>query len=779
MFRNNLITVLRSLWKNKTTTAINVIGLTIGITVAIVLMVIIKNENSFDGFQQNLNTLCRVLIKYDAENGGKQIISERTPSALAENLEIDFPELKNRVVATVDISRLKIGDKLYEESALYADNNFLRNFSFPLIKGDAERALGEPYSVILTESLSKKIFGGKDSYYQFVEMQGRQYKVTGLIKDPPPNSSLKFSALLSLSSFSIYNQLKNHWSNNLTIVYINLPNGENGLNFEPKLAQFTKKHMEQHSFAIQPFARIHLYSKADYGIKSKGNINNLIVYTIFVFFILLTSVINYTNISFNQVDRKINEIGMRRVLGASIFQIFIRSFLESLVICGIAFSFSLLIIGYILPEINYLIDRNIAFSYLRESIFEIAVLLTVVSMLLGVLPSVKIIKLCKARVLKKNIIIKSANFSVKGMLALQFSIALFFLITTMLISGQIGFINSSYNINENEDIIIAESNSGEELDNSKSGLFYNSVAENYLIKSSSYSGGIAKLDAFLLEIISVNGAKDFCYLNKVSDNYFEMHNIQIKSGRSFDTELYQTDTSDAIVVNEAFVKRFDIKNPVGAVVEGENKNYKIIGVTKNFTFATLRDSIAPFVFTPATAVTNFSFKAGRENLASAVQLLKNKWNEYFPDKTLSYTFFNESVLRNYKDELVAGKLFIVLSIISIFLALLGVTGLSSLIMIKKEKEIAIRKVLGASVKNLIFDFSKEFILVIFIGFCLAAVSSYNYLDYFMTEFVYKANIDFIPFIISLLIISAVVILTITLQSVKSLIANPINSLRGE
>ncbi|MFH1194905.1 MAG: ABC transporter permease [bacterium] len=779
MFRNNLVSVLRSLWKNKTTTVINVVGLTIGITVAIVLLVIIKNEKSFDGFHKDLTSLYRVLIKYDAENGGKQLISERTPSALGENLELDFPELKNRVVVTSDISKIKIGDNLYDETALYADNNFLKNFSFPLIQGNNEDALSEPNSIVLTESLSKKVLGDKDSYLQFIELYGRKYKVTGVAVDPPANSSLQFSALISLSSYSIYNQLKTHWSNNLTTVYINLPRNISKLSFETRLKQFTKKHMEKHSFAIQPFSRIHLYSKTDYGIKSKGNINNLIVYTVFVFFILLTAVINYTNISFNQIDRKLNEIGMRRILGASVFQIFLRSLMESAVICAFAFSFSLMILSYILPNISYLFDRRIEFYLIKNSLFEIAALLAGVSLLIGLLPVAKIVKLSKSRILKKNIISRNSNIPVKGMLALQFSIALFFLITTILVSKQIGFINTSYNINDDDDIILVDNNQGENSDNSKSRLFYNSIAQNNLIKSSAFSGGTGVIDAFYLEMITLNGLSDFCYLDKVSDNYFDMNNIKILSGRSFNTERFQTDTSEAIVVNEAFVKKYDIKNPVGSVVPGENKNYRIIGVAKNFTFLTLRDSITPFMFTPATATSNFLFKVSKQNELAALNLIRNKWKEFFPDRIFSHTFFNESILRNYKDEIVAGKLFVALSIISIFLSLLGVAGLSSLLMIKREKEIAIRKVLGASMNDLILHFSKEFVFVILIGFCLAAVSSYNYLDYFLKEFVYKANIGYFPFVISFFIVSLIVFITITMQSIKSLFANPINSLRSE
>ena len=787
MFTNNLISILRNFWKSKTTTFINLVGLTLGLTVAIILIILVKHENSFDTFHKNSNTLYRVLSVRQEPGSNIRKYFSFSPSALGENLKANFPELKNNVSLTATGPKMRIGEILYDEETLYVDNNFLKIFSFRMIKGNSENALNEPTSVVLTNSFAKKIFGNQDPFNNMITINKKAYKVAGIVEDTPANSSLQFSALFPISSYQIYNQIIDDWGNNLTYVYINLPINMSNESAEYMINQFTKTYKAEGTisvFALHSILRMHLFSNSDYGgikpeSKTKGNITNLIIYTFFVFFILLTAIINFTNISFNQIYRKTNEIGMRRILGASKMQIFIRSWLESFIICIASFIFCLLVVSLILPEFNSLINRRIEFSSILGSLGEIGTVLFVVSLLLGILPAMKLTTQSNPQTLRRGINFSNSYKSVKGMLVVQFAIALFFLITTILISKQMSFINSKYNINEDEDIIQVRNSRNEKTTDVQSKLFFENVAKSNLIKTSTFSQGIGVRNATYLDEFALNGKKELCSIYKIEKEHFSMYNYKIKMGRSFDDKAFPSDTSDAIIVNESFLQKFGIKNPLNTIVTGSTKNYKIVGVVEDYASYTLKQKIEPLVLLPVKKITDFSFKVSKQNELAALGLIKKEWKRYYPDEVLSYTFYNETVLKEYRDELISHKLFRILSIASISLSLLGVVGLSSLMLVKRKKEIAIRKILGASIQNLIFHFSKEFSIVIGIGFLIACAFSYNYVKNFLDDFVYKIRIDSIPFITSLVMIMLIVFTTISIQSLKVLYANPVESLKNE
>lgn len=786
MFKNNFISVIRNLWKSKTITTVNLIGLTLGLTVSIMLIILIKHENGFDAFHKNKNSLCRVLTVSKEQNSNQKTYHTFTPSALGENLKANFPELKNMISVTIKGSKMRIGEVLHEEKAFYVDNNFLRIFSFNMISGNAQTALSDPNSVILSKSFAKKIFGDKDSFNQMVTINKKAFKITGILEDTPANSTFQFSALFSINSLQFYNELLSSWSNNLTDVYINLPANMERTSTEKMINEYTKRYKNEtpfSEFALQPLLRMHLYSANDYGIVSRdpseGSITNLIIYTFFVFFILLTAIINFTNISFNQIFKKINEIGMRRILGASKMQIFLRSWLESLIVCAISFTICLLIIQAVMPEFNSLIKRKIEFSSILENSLEIGIVILSVTVLLGLLPALKLMNLSNPRLLRRGVNFSNSNKSVKGMLVVQFAIALFFLITTLLVTRQMQFVNSKHNINDDEDIIQVSNLRNEKATAVQSKLLFEAIAQNNLIKMATYEQGTGVRSASKMENFEVNGIKKLISFDKVEKGFFSMFNYKMKMGRAFDAKKFPSDTADAIILNEAMVKKFAIKNPLNSTISCAGKNYRIIGVVEDYTLSSLKEEATPLALLHASNIMDFYFRVTKQNEKAALDMIKAEWKRYYPDQVFAYSFYNEIVMKDYNSEIIAHKLFKLLSILSISLSLLGVVGLSSLMLIKRKKEIAIRKILGASIHNLILHFSKEFGVVIAIGFIIACAASYNYIDKFLADFKYKTDIDSIPFLISLGIILITVFAAITIQSLKSLYANPIESIKSE
>lgn len=776
MFKNNLISVLRSFWKSKTITFINITGLTVGLTVSIILIMVIRHENSYDTFHKNSGSIYRVISGLTNGDNKTDYIS-LSPAAFGENLKTEFPGLGDKITLTKNSPRLKIGETLYDGDVLYADNNFLKIFSFNLIKGSADNALAEPYSIVLTRALADKIFGNSDPFYRSIEIKGKNYKVTAIAENVPSNSSVRFNALISLSSYSGYNKGADNWSRLDYSVYVQLPESISKDNFESKLGSFIKKHTNEMSFCLQPLLKIHLHSKIDYAMNSVllGNISDLYVYSFFVFFILLIAVINYTNISFNQILKKSNEVGMRRILGASKIQIFMKSWLEALLICTASFAISLILIKAAIPELNSLMNRNMEFSFIFGSMFYISLVLLSVSVILGLLPALKLIKSSNPQTLKKGNGFNTSNGFVKVMLVVQFAIALFFIITTMFVSSQVGLIDSNLNIRDDEDFIVVNNTGFNQEDKDaagKSKIFFDAVSANGLIKASAYSG-LESNDDFV-----VNGRKINCFVMRESEGYFSINNHKIISGRKFNEKQFPSDAAGAVVVNESFIKKHNLTDPLNAIISSGNDNYNIIGVVEDYYFS-LKDKVTPQIVMLSPYAKSYTFKVDRQNSKAALGFIKNEWTKYYPDITAKYQFERESMQVFYHDEMVAQRVFKILSIISISLALLGVLGLSSLIMIKKKKEIAIRKIHGATSSNIILQLSKEFITVIAISFLIAGTVSYGYTVKFLEDYAYKTSINSIPFIMSLIMVTITVLAVIIIQSLKSLRANPVESIKSE
>lgn len=776
MLGNNLISILRGFRKNKTITLINLAGLSIGLTVAIVLLILIKYENSYDTFHKNGNRICRVITGM-VDRFNKTEYIHISPAVLGENLQTEFPELSGRISLTKNFPRLKTGEVLYGSETLYADDKFLNMFSFNLVKGSVENALTEPYSIVLTQTLANKIYGNNDPLFQSVEIRGKNYKVTGIVEDVPSNSSIRFDALVSLSSYDKYNMGASDWKKLDYFAYINLPENITKNNLESRLQLFTKKHTDEVSFYLQPMLRIHLHSKTDYSLSSAGlgNITDLYLHSLFVFFILLIAVINYTNISFNQILKRSNEIGMRRILGATKFQIFTKSWIEALLFCIVSFIIALLLVKTAIPELNMIIKRNIEFSFVLGSSFDILILLLATSIFLGAVPAVKLIKSSNPHMLKRGTGFNTSNKFVKGMLVVQFAIALFFLITTILVSNQVNMINSTLKIGENEDLVIVNNtnyNPDDKDSAGKSKIFYNEISKNNLIKASYYEGN-AMDDDFL-----VNNQKINCFVMKESDGYFSVNNYKIILGRIFDEKKYPADAVNAVVVNESFIKMYNIKDPLNTGISKENENYKIIGVVEDY-YSSLKEAVIPQIIMLSPYAKEYIFKIDKQNSQAALELIKKEWARFFPDNYAKYQFGRDSMLNSYRDELMAQKIFKILSAVSVFLALLGVAGLSSLIMIKRKKEIAIRKIHGAAISALIMQFSKEYIIIIGVSFLTASVISYYYISKFLEDYTYKISINPLPFLVSLAMVLITVFTVIIIQSLKSLYANPIESIKSE
>ncbi len=775
MFRNNLISVLRSLWKSKGITLINLIGLTVGLTIAIILLMLIKYETGYDSFHKNGKNICRIITGIK-NNERKVEHIFYTPPAMGEILKTEYAELTDRVTIAKDGPKLKIKNELYTDITYYADNNIFKIFSFNMIGGSSEKALTEPNTIVLTKSLAKKIFGNTNPLNQVIDSNGKSYEVTGIIEDIPTNSTFRFSALISLSSFSGYSAALNNWNIFGYYVFINIPEALSKEAFEPRLQKLAEKHTEERSFFLQPLFRIHLYSKADYGMESKldGNVNNLILYTFFAFFILLIVIINYTNISFNQIHKKSSEVGMRRILGASKYQVFIRSWLEAFLSCAVSVILALLIVNASLPELNLLINRKIGFSFIMGSIFDVSILLLAISILLGLIPALRLVKNSTPQVLRKAADFNKSNKFVKGMLVVQFAIALFFLISTILVSRQINFINSNVGVKEEEEIIDVI-NKYDPADKGAAGIskiFFAAVSQNNIIKTSYYEGGGGFTD------LDINNKKVNCLIMNTSDTYFSFVNSKIKIGRDFNEKTYPSDAAGAVVVNESFINKYNIADPLNTQIFSGERTYKIIGVAEDFYFS-LKDKILPVVIMPAEYADFCSFKIDKKDTKAALDIIRKEWAKYYPDRMPKIQFESENVGLLYFAELTAQKIFSILSLISIFLSLLGVIGLSSLIMVKRKKEIAIRKIHGATINSLLFRFSKEFMIVIAIAFTAASALSYSYINKFLEDFVYKIKIDSIPFIESLATVMAIVLLTVTIQSLKALYANPIESIKSE
>lgn len=807
MIKNYFKTAWRNLWKNKTFSAINIFGLSIGIAAFLLIINYLRFEYSYDDAHEKKDRIYRVPMM-TKEKGGKEQTFAFTYPAVAPALKKDFPEIEETARFRRQGGIVKHGEQMIAEAGAiyYADASLFKIFSFRFIKGNANTVFKELNDAVITAETAKKYFGDADPVGKALNYRDEDYIVKGVLEDIPANSHIRFNILLNYEKYiQITNGRANTswgWSDFYT--YVLLKPGTNAKALEAKFPAFTEKYMGttmaqegfENTFYLQPLEDIHLRSRYDYELAGNGDLSYLKYLGIAALFILFIAWINYVNLSTaHSLDRS-KEVGIRKVVGAGKFQL-VRQFLaESLFLNLIAIIIGVLIFRLTLLPFSNLVEKDISYLNITDWRFWIfmIVLFLLGSLLAAFYPAfvlssfqpVYSIKTSQGATGLKG----GKNFLRKSLVVLQFVAAI------VLISGAIGFYQQlrymqtrDLGVNIDQTLVLQQSSSLDSVSLPAFTSFVNDMKANAAVQSITASTSVpgAEVGGSSGYVLRNSESVKRCRNLGVDKNFIPAYGLTVIAGRNFSNDLVITDTNTVvnILLNETAVEVFGLTKAEDAlgkfISDGNNYQYKVIGVVKDFHQESLQHSFDPIVFYPEQErfMGNFSLKLNTADLPAVMSFVKQKWTVHFPASPFRFFFLDERFNAQYKNDKLFGTVLWLFTAIAVTIACLGLFGLSLFTITKRSKEISIRKVLGASLLQITGMITKDYLKLVLIAGIVALPVAYMLVSNWLKDYAFHIGIGFWFFIIPLLMIMSIALLTVLYQSLKAAITNPVKNLRNE
>ncbi len=791
MFKNYLKIAFRNIKKYKGYSFINIAGLVIGLTAFILIFLYIRYELSYDRFHKNADRIYRVYMHQKGNLWHGTDLWNVTPPILAPTLKNDFPEIVTSVRLYKDRSGkiINIEDNTPRRvQILYADPEFLEMFNFPMIKGNSETALSDPYSLLITEKASVKYFGNEKSIGRIINIksgngQNYSYKITGIMKDIPGNSHINFEFLSSIQTlFTIGNIDPFTYRGNFTKTYIQFHANYDVKAFEKKLQEFNTR--VGRVFRIQPMTEIHLYGNLNVELESNSDIKYIYIFSAIAVFILLIACLNYLNLSTAHASKRTREVGLRKVIGADKSSI-IKQFLgESFFLTAIAFLISIFLVKTLLPVFNAFIERKISFGIHNDLnlILSLILLLVVTALIAGSYPAFYVSSFQPVKTLKEYYRSGSKRGLTlrNSLVVIQFVITIVMIISTITVFRQMQFIRNKklgFEYGHIINIPLAR-NFSDKFDE-----FKNECTSHSYITEATLSNTPINVKDY--DSAEWEGKEDettrMIYKASVDYNFIDFYNIDIIEGRKFSRNMATDNT--AYILNETAVRDFGIKNPIGKIFRMKSRQGTkgtIIGIIKDFHFHSLHLKIAPLALKIEPAHT-LSLKIHPKdfNLQDTMTFIENKYKQFFPGHVFEYTFLDENIERMYIQEKKGSQIFNNFTFLAIFIACLGLYGLVLNMIEQRTKEIGIRKVLGASVSGVSFLLMKSFLRQVIIANLIAIPLGWFIMQRWLENFAYRAQIGPLVFAASAFLVVGIALLTVSYRAIRAATANPVDSLRYE
>ncbi|MFC2128849.1 ABC transporter permease [Bacteroidota bacterium] len=804
MIKNYFKIAFRHIIRQKSFSIINILGLTIGIAVSVLILLYVRNELTYDKFHDNVDNKFRLAVR--AEVQGNTIEIPGSPAPLAPSLLSDYPEVEEAVrVYGSQTPFISYEDKLYYESGLYyVDPGFLEYYTVEIKEGNPETALEAPYSILISEEIAAKYFGDKDPVGELLKFNNNEeFTVTGIIKKSRENSHLKYRMLASFET--LYKRPSQGgpplqgWMGLSYTTYVALKENADQELFTKKISELCLEKMGPMAiqigivmnFFLQPIESIYLGTELTMGDDNHGDKNMIYIFSAIAIFIILIACINYMNLSTAQSAKRSREVGIRKVAGASGSKISWQFLGESVLFSFISFWFALLVIELLLPVFNNLINKNLDINYIKEWDLSLGILgiVILVGLISGSYPSFFLSSFKPIKVLQGKSRIGTGNkYFRKGLVIFQFTISIILLCATGLIFKQLNQVKNK-SLGFNKEQLVAIHLRGSDF-NSKADIFKEEIASigNVISVSnaSTYPGGSSRM-IMLFEFDENPDANPMVNVIHTDISYLETLGITLLDGRNL-SEDYSTDSAN-FIVNEQLVKEVGLgPDPIGKSITQQGIegvfppiNGKIIGIVKDYHFTSLHQPIEPVAICLGDEGSRYTIaKIQTENIPQTIQQIKTIWEEY-TSRPFEPEFIDEAFDNQYDSEKKLGNTFIYFTLIGIFIACLGLFGLASFSAEQRIKEIGIRKVLGSKTGQIVQLLSKEYLSLILISTILGWIGAYFIIDKWLVLFPFKINIfEYIwIFILSSIVSLIIALVTISARSFKTANSNPANSLRYE
>ncbi|MEQ8243148.1 ABC transporter permease [Fulvivirga sp.] len=815
MIRNYFKIAFRNLVKHKFYSAINIAGLAAGVACSLLIYLFVANEMNFDKFHEGGDRIYRIVRT--GKFSDNEFRYPVAPAPLANALVNEIPEIETavrfRFNGTWLVKTPQMNESFKESQVIYTDSTFFDLFSFPLIEGNSKNVLNRPNTVAISRSIAEKYFKDVSPIGKSLLLDGEyNYEVTGVFEDMPANSHLQFNILMSLASTP--EAQNEQWLSNNFFTYFKTKEGVNKEALqkkiqlfyenkaEPELIQYVGSTIEEFkangnsvNMVLQPMEDIYLTSDFIFDIGTMGNEDSVLLFLVIAVFIIGLACINFMNLSTARSANRSKEVGIRKALG-SVRSHLIRQFLlESIIISIISIIIGCLAAAVMLPLFNHLADKSLTFP--GTPLFYLALLgfALFIGVIAGTYPAFFLSSFRPINTLKGKLSSGAGGSAIRsGLVIFQFLISIILIIGTLAIQKQLDFIqNKKLGFNKNQLVMVNDPYMlGDKRDS-----FKEEIEKLSSVASCSYSG-----------FIPVNGynRNDNTYWEKgvspsqdntislqmwqVDEDYVQTFEMELIEGRNFDNTI--ASDSVGLIFNEEAMRRFGYENiddkwiqtyafdqTTRSVINDEFENYKIIGVVKNFHFESMKENIGPVAMRMGRSTGLLSVRLNTEDYQSALQLIESKWNEFANGLPFNYTFLDDQFDNMYKSETKLGELFAIFSGLAIFIGCLGLFALAAFMAEQRIKEIGIRKVLGASVKEIVLMLSKQFTKLVLFAFVIAAPISWWAINTWLDSYVYRITLGFEIFLIAGFSAFLVAWITVGYQSIKAAVSNPVDSLKSE
>ncbi len=793
MLKNFFLVAIRNMMKHKVYSLTNFAGLAIGMAVFILIALWVNDELSYDKFHKNINNLYRVISKGAYLGDGV----DGTPVPLAIAIKYEIPDIID-AVRIMDVPKLVISydDKAYyEDKILLTEQPFFNLFSFPFLYGNPENALSNPNDIVITEKIAKKYFGDENPIGKTLVAEGKyQTTVAGVLKDIPENSSFEYDII---ASFKIkgeeYTYLESHWGSLMASTYVLVNENSNLKNIIAKLNLIGEKNncpqfKDGVSFDLQPFLAVHLDGKNDYrNYADIGESKLVYSFSIIAIFVLLVACINFINLSTARSLIRAKEVGMRKTVGASRFQL-IRQFLgESILLSAISFFLAIVLVELCLPAFNNLVEKSLDIS-LFNPVFIIGgiCIIIITGAVAGSYPAFYLSSFAPVAVLKGKERSVSGKLSLRRILVVfQFSLSIALFIGTAIIYLQLNYIDTKDLGFDRANVvhIPLKENMGPQYSSIKSVLLRSPYIESVSSQYNLETNVDFSTNGFVWEGGVPNYGLQFNTSN-VEPDYFETLRFELVRGRLFSKEL-TTDTNAAVIINEEAAGQMGLENPVGKRFGYMELDATIIGVVKNANVASLYKDISPRVYSPVQDFADASehgkvlIRFSEDNFEGALSHIRNTWEKFNKVTPFEFELLDDTYKNLYRKENRIRIIVSIFTLLAIFISCLGLFGLVSSITERRTKEIGIRKVLGAKVHNIISLLAKDFVVLVIAANIIAWPVAYLIMNRLLQNYAYRINLNLWIFAVSAMAVLLIAILTVSLQAVKAAMSDPVETLKYE
>jgi putative ABC transport system permease protein len=816
MFANYLKVALRSLLKRKIFTLINILGLATGMTVCLLIILFIRDELSYDRFQENGDRIYRVVLerKYPGRSTSYAII----PVSIGGAIQHEFPEVSLSTGLQDffgnDNFLVKIGDKLFEEKkVLTADSNFFRVFSTHLLSGDTATALKDPNQAVINETTAKKLFGSADGAIgKSFETDGHlQFRISGVCSDLPDNSHMAFHILISVSSFPFSKQ--RDYTGFSTYTYLLLNKGASPEALEAKFPRIIDKYVSGdiarnfgmtfpqflasgngYHYYLQPLRKIHLISDLEAEIRPNGSMRAVTIFGIIAIFILGIACVNFVNLSTARSMERAKEVGIRKTFGSGKSSLVVQFLVESILISFFSIVLALLLILLLLPFFNILSGKDLSLLGFLDPLTVI--LLVVFGLLVGVLaglyPAFVLSSFQPIKVLKGKFQSNRYGTALRnGLVIFQFAISILLIICTIIVNRQMRYMLGDKLGFKKDHIIEIERT---DLVKEKAKAFRTELGRIHGVEKVSGVSGMPGGENFIGITWQEEGSKESMTGRGVvvDDQFASTLDLQIAEGRFF-SDAFGRD-SVSLVLNETAVKALGLQEPVIGkrlvskdVFFNNLKDtpvvYTVVGVVKDFHFQTLHQAIEPLVFANVSKFGDISpitsVRIRGDDLGTTLSAIERTWKNFVPQRPFHYTFLDQDLAALYKAEQTVQRVFTVFSILAIFIACIGLLGLAAYATQQRMREISIRKVLGANAGSIVSMLSKDFLKLVTLSAIIAFPLAWFAMHAWLQGFAYRIGLSWWIFILAWIISLTITLLTISFQAIRAALANPIKTLRSE